>query len=136
MIPQHSFDVQMFHGDCLVFTSKPCRYLVKEIPADICDTFMDSSNTDARSFTVGKAAAAHGGVCSGASSVDVGSLRYRRCYPNRIPSTQRQYQSACHRFGRTRILFLLRHKAKRSICLRQPGLPWQRESGHRNHGSA
>ena len=52
MIPQHSFDVQMFHGYCLVFTSKPCRYLVKEIPADICDTFMDTSNTDTRSFTI------------------------------------------------------------------------------------
>ena len=52
MIPQHSFDVQMFHGYCLVFTSKPCRYLVKEIPADICDTLMDASNTDARSFTI------------------------------------------------------------------------------------
>ena len=52
MIPQHSFDVQMFHGYCLVFTSKPCRYLVKEIPADICDTLMNASNTDTRSFTI------------------------------------------------------------------------------------
>ena len=52
MIPQHSFDVQMFYGYCLIFTSKPCRYLVKEIPADICDTLMNASNTDARSFTV------------------------------------------------------------------------------------
>ena len=42
----------MFYGYCLIFTSKPCRYLVKEIPADICDTLMDASNTDARSFTV------------------------------------------------------------------------------------
>ena len=42
----------MFYGYCLIFTSKPCRYFVKKIPADICDTFMDASNTDARSFTV------------------------------------------------------------------------------------
>ena len=40
----------MFYGYCLIFTSKPCRYLVKKIPADICDTLMDASNTDARSF--------------------------------------------------------------------------------------
>ena len=44
----------MFYGYCLIFTSKPCRYLVKKIPADICDTLMDASNTDARSFTVNR----------------------------------------------------------------------------------
>ena len=52
VISQHPRDVQMFYGYCLIFTSKPCRYLVKEIPADICDTFMNASNTDTLSFTI------------------------------------------------------------------------------------
>ena len=46
VIPKHSFDIQVFHGYRLVFTGKPCRQLVQEVPADVCDAFMDAGNTD------------------------------------------------------------------------------------------
>lgn len=46
VIPKHSLDIQVFHGDRLVFTGKPCGQLVQEILTNVCDAFMEAGNTD------------------------------------------------------------------------------------------
>ena len=46
VISQHSLDIQVFHGNRLVFTGKLCGQLMQEVPADVCDAFMDAGNTD------------------------------------------------------------------------------------------
>ena len=46
VIPKHSFDIQVFHGNRLVFTSKPCGQFVQEVLANVCDAFMDTGDAD------------------------------------------------------------------------------------------